>query len=115
MMRFRPATALLAAALAVGACSPVVSDAELGGELHGGFVARHGERISGTGAVEWFTIEGGFFAIRGDDGKVYDPTNLPGAFAKDKLRVRFEARVRSDVAGFHAVGEIVELARISGA
>ncbi|HEX8363261.1 MAG TPA: hypothetical protein VF613_24290 [Longimicrobium sp.] len=78
-----------------------------------GFVSRQGEEVNGTGMVQWFAIEGGFFAIRGADGKVYDPMNLPPAFARDGLRVRFEGRIRSDVGSFHMVGEIVELRQIA--
>jgi len=78
-----------------------------------GFVSRQGDEVSGTGAVEWFGIEGGFFAIRGDDGKVYDPMNLPAGFARDGLRVRFEGRIRRDVGSIRMVGEIVELRQIA--
>lgn len=99
-------------ALAVGACSPLVSD-DAADPVRVGFVSRQGDQVSGTGAVQWFTIEGGFFAIRGDDGKVYDPMNLPAAFGRDGARVRFEGRIRSDMGSFHMVGEIVELKSIA--
>jgi hypothetical protein len=78
-----------------------------------GFVSRQGEEVNGTGTVQWFGIEGGFFAIRGDDANVYDPMNLPAGFARDGLRVRFEGRIRSDMGSIHMVGEIVELKKIA--
>ena len=66
----------------------------------------------GTGTVQFMNLEGGFFAIRGDDGVTYDPTNLPSAFQRNALRVRFEARIRPDLGGIHMVGPIVEVISI---
>lgn len=64
---------------------------------------------SQTGTVQWFDLEGGFFAIRGDDGEVYDPINLPAEFREDGLRVRFDAEIRRDLGSIHMVGQIVEI------
>ena len=44
-----------------------------------------------TGTVV-FLFEGGFYGIRGDDGKNYEPTNHPQGFQTEGLRVRFEAK-----------------------
>jgi hypothetical protein len=41
-----------------------------------------------TGTVSHLDLEGGFYAIRGDDGVTYDPTNLPPAFQRDGLSSR---------------------------
>jgi hypothetical protein len=71
-----------------------------------------GPTIHITGIVRHSEIEGGFYAIHGDDGVMYDPTNLPQEFQKDGLSVEAEARRRDDVAGIHQVGPIVELERI---
>src|SRR5512139_421225 len=38
-----------------------------------------------VGVVRHREVEGGFFAIEGEDGTMYDPTNLPAAFQKDGL------------------------------
>jgi len=65
-----------------------------------------------TGVVSRLELEGGFFAIRGDDGVTYDPTNLPPEFQKDGLKVEAEARRRDDMMGIHQVGPIVQLVRI---
>jgi hypothetical protein len=67
----------------------------------------------GTGTVQFMNLEGGFFAIRGDDAVTYDPTNLPPAFQRHALRVRFEARIRRDLGGIHMVGPIVEVISIA--
>jgi hypothetical protein len=78
-----------------------------------GTVIVTGDIARGTGTVQFFTFEGGFFAIRGDDGKVYDPRNLAPAFQRDQLRVRFEARILRDVGGTHQVGQIVDVISIA--
>jgi hypothetical protein len=65
-----------------------------------------------TGVVSHVQLEGGFYAIRGDDGVTYDPTNLPPAFQRDGLRVEAEARRRDDMMGIHQAGPIVQLVRI---
>ncbi len=71
-----------------------------------------GRQISITGVVRHSELEGGFYAIHGDDGVTYDPTNLPPEFQKDGLRVEAEARRRDDAVGIHQVGTIVQLERI---
>jgi hypothetical protein len=114
-MNTSPVASILLACMLAGGCSPLLSDEERMDAVHVGYVSRSGDTISGTGAVEWFGLEGGFFAIRGDDGKVYDPMNLPRAFATNGMRVRFAAKLRRDVGSIHMVGEIVEIQRISAA
>ncbi len=71
-----------------------------------------GTEVRITGVVKHVELEGGFYAIRGDDGVTYDPTNLPPAFQRDGLRVETEARRRDDMMGIHQAGPIVELVRI---
>jgi hypothetical protein len=71
-----------------------------------------GENIIGTGTVIFLSFEGGFYGIKGDDGKSYDPINLPEDLRKDGLRVRFEAKELRDRASFHMWGTIVELVHI---
>ena len=71
-----------------------------------------GPRITIVGEVYRSELEGGFWAIRGDDGVTYDPTNLPEEFRKEGLRVEAEARRRDDIVSFHMAGPIVQLVRI---
>jgi len=71
-----------------------------------------GTRVEITGVVRHYELEGGFYAIRGDDSITYDPTNLPADFQRDGLRVEAEARRRDDLSGTRQVGPIVDLARI---
>ena len=69
--------------------------------------------VSGTpGTVKFIDLEGGFYGIVGDDGKKYDPLNLSKDFQQDGLRIRFEAKPRSDVVGIHQWGAIVEITRV---
>jgi hypothetical protein len=74
--------------------------------------SREGARIQISGTVRYYDLEGGFYAIRGDDAVTYDPTNLPAAFRKDGLSIEAEARRRDDLSGIHQVGPIVDLERI---
>ncbi len=78
-----------------------------------GTVVVTGDVVRGTGTVQFLRVEGGFFAIRGDDGVTYDPTNLPTGFQRDGLGVRFEARIRRDLSGTHVVGPIVDVISIT--
>ncbi len=107
-MRRTPLVALLAGMLLLtaAACPPTGTD------LPGG-VVRDGDVVTGTGTVRWFDLEGGFYAIRGDDGKTYDPMNLPPEFREDGVRVRFRAKIRSDMGSFRMVGPIVEVQEIT--
>jgi hypothetical protein len=66
-----------------------------------------------TATVRYFTIEGGFFALRGDDGVTYDPRQLDPAFAQDGLRVRARLVVRDDLIGIHMVGPLVDISSIT--
>ena len=68
-------------------------------------------RVDGT--VRFVTLEGGFWAVYGDDNVTYDPMNgLPAPFQIEGLRVRMEARRRPDIGGIHMVGPIVEIIAI---
>lgn len=69
--------------------------------------------IQVSGTVRYFTLEGGFWAVQGDDGVTYDPMNgLAPAFQRENLKVTLVARVRNDMAGIHMVGPIVEVLSI---
>jgi len=68
--------------------------------------------VTGIGTIEFVGLEGGFYGIVGDDGKRYDPMNLGQQFREDGLRIRFEAKIRKDVASFHMWGTIVEITKI---
>ena len=78
-------------------------------------VARSSCRATSCEEPGWcrtYTVEGGFYAIRGDDDVTYDPTNLSSEFKQDLLRVRFEGRLLRDRVNFHMAGPIIELTSI---
>jgi hypothetical protein len=97
--------ALVLSFLVVG-CSPTKPD-KLG-------VTNDGTYVSGTGTVTYYTVEGGFYVIKGDDNVPYNPINLDKSYRADGLRVRFRARLRPDVFGFQGgtMVEIIEIKRL---
>jgi hypothetical protein len=68
-----------------------------------------------NGVVHHYTLEGQFWAVRGDDGVTYDPLSLPAEFQQENLRVSMVVKVRNDLAGTHMVGPIVEIIQIQKA
>jgi hypothetical protein len=72
-----------------------------------------GDTITFTGTIRRSELEGGFYAIASDDGRTFDPRNLPEEFKTDGLRVRVKARVRNDMGGIHQVGPIVDIVEIA--
>ncbi len=66
-----------------------------------------------VGTVHYYSLEGGFWAVRGDDGVTYDPMNgLPQAVQRENLRVTMVVKIRNDLGGVHTVGPIVEIVQI---
>lgn len=65
------------------------------------------------GTVVYKNIEGGFFAIDGDDGGKYNPINLSESFRKDGLKVKLTARPRTDAMSIHMYGAIIEVVEIA--
>lgn len=66
-----------------------------------------------VGTVVYIDLEGGFWAVKGDDGVTYDPVDgLPAAFRKQNLRVSMVVRMRPDLVGTHQVGPLVEIVQI---
>lgn len=115
MRRMSVLAAAAAVLLVSGGCASDGGPAgpgPLGSEIPG-TVTRQGDVVSGTGTVRWYSFEGGFHAIAGDDGKLYDPINLPAEFRQDGVPVRFRARLRPDLMSFHMAGHIVEVQEIA--
>ena len=67
--------------------------------------------IHEKGTVVYLSFEGGFYGIVGDDGKHYDPINMPQEFKVDGLRVRFTANI-TDYMSYYMWGYIVRLISI---
>lgn len=66
-------------------------------------------RVDVDGTIEYVTIEGGFWAIRGDDGVTYDPRVFPPDFRKEGLRVHAVLIRRDNMASVHGVGPVVDI------
>jgi uncharacterized protein DUF3221 len=64
------------------------------------------------GVIRYYELEGGFYAIRGEDGETYNPINLPEEFRQDGLPVRVSVRPRDDMVGIHQTGPLVEIVEI---
>ncbi|MCX6132705.1 MAG: hypothetical protein NTU47_02730 [Ignavibacteriales bacterium] len=71
-----------------------------------------GDNIVVTGTVAYIQLEGGFYGINGDDGRSYDPVNLPAEFRKNGMRVSFEAKELKNAASIHMWGIIVEIVHV---
>lgn len=65
-----------------------------------------------TGQVVSSNIEGGFYGIIGDDGRKYQPTNLPRKFKKDGLTIKFDAKIKDNGMSTFQWGTIVELTNV---
>jgi len=73
---------------------------------------QNGKIVEGKGTVVYVNLEGGFYGIIADNGKHYDPINLPSHFRRDGLRVWFKGKIRDDLGSFHMWGTIIELIEI---
>jgi hypothetical protein len=76
------------------------------------FSRRKKKQIQGKGTVKHLSFEGGFYGIVADDGKHYDPLNLPPEFRVDGLRIRFTAILTDNIVSFHMWGYMVKLVLI---
>jgi hypothetical protein len=71
------------------------------------------DTIKITGTIVYKNLEGGFFVIKGNDGRIYDPINLPEPLKKDGLKVKVNAKLREDLGSIHMVGDIIEIVSVS--
>lgn len=90
----------------------LVGCASNGSSGEAGNTADATEVVSDSGTIAWRAVEGGFYVIETDDGKTYDPINLPAEYRAEGLRIRFEAKVRSDLMSTHMAGTLVEITSI---
>lgn len=97
----RARAALIAVSIVMAGCSSPTAPQMPAGAI----------QINGT--VRYFTLEGGFWAVRGDDGVTYDPMNgLAPQYQRENLRVTLVAKMRDDIGGVHMVGPIIEVLSI---
>jgi hypothetical protein len=91
--------------LLLAGCSPTKPD-NLG-------VTNDGTAVTGTGTITYYSVESGFWVIKGDDKVSYDPINLDKSYRIEGLRVRFRALLRNDMVSSHMSGPLVEIISIS--
>lgn len=77
------------------------------------FRAKNSQLLEFTGTVKWQPIETGFYSIDADDGKKYEPLNLPSGLQVDGLRVRVTAKARPDMASVNMYGTIIQIESIT--
>lgn len=66
-----------------------------------------------TGTIEYKDLEGGFYAIKGDDGKNYVPVNLSKDYQKDGLTVRVKAVYEKEMMGIQMYGQMITIESIT--
>jgi len=64
------------------------------------------------GIIIYVDLEGGFYGIRGEDGKSYNPINLDAEYKRDGIRIKFSAVVRKDIMSIQMWGTIIEIQKI---
>jgi len=67
------------------------------------------------GTVVWLQLEGGFYGLLTDDGRRYEPLNLPESMRRHNLRVRVRGIPRTQMVSSRMWGEIIEIVDISAA
>jgi len=106
IMRLRTAIALLAVAVGSGCSSPE-------SPLNDSPFSREGLAQGLNATVVWMDLEGGFWALRTDDGRLLDPhETLPADFRVNDLRVRVASTALDNVVCFHMAGIIVSVTSI---
>jgi inhibitor of cysteine peptidase len=65
-----------------------------------------------TGTIVYNDLEGGFFGIISDDSTRYNPVNLPEAFKRDGIRIRFSGTPDHKAASVQMWGIIYRISEI---
>lgn len=66
-----------------------------------------------TGTIKYLSFEGGFYGIVADNGKRYDPINLPKEYRQDGLRVGFQAIEMKGMVSIRMWGTIIKITKIT--
>ncbi|MFT6897439.1 MAG: hypothetical protein ACJA13_001845 [Paraglaciecola sp.] len=70
------------------------------------------EQVEFTGRVRFITLEGGFYAIYADDGRVFTPTNLAKKYRQDGLLVVVTGQILTDIMSFTQHGKMLQVKSI---
>jgi hypothetical protein len=77
-----------------------------------GCIQNRNNIVYGEGTIKFINLEGGFFGIISDGGKKYYPINLNESYHIDGLRVKFEGKIRDDIATTYMWGYVLEIIKI---
>jgi hypothetical protein len=69
-------------------------------------------QIQATGEISYVVTEDGLYGIIGDDGKKYQPINLPQELRKNGLAVKFNADIRDDLFSAITWGTTIKINKI---
>lgn len=97
---------LLLTLLLLGGCHPAPAQ-----ELHKQGVQQK-QVVEFTATVVRVPVEGGFYGLRADDGRQYEPRNLPASMRRAGLRVKVRGVVITGAAGFRQWGPKIDLLHI---
>lgn len=67
------------------------------------------EQVEFTGSVRFITLEGGFYALYADDGRVFTPTNLAKKYQQDGLLVSVKGQILTDMMSFQQHGKMLQV------
>lgn len=70
------------------------------------------EDIEKKGTIEFVNIEGGCWRIVTEEGKNYEPVNLPSRFQEDGIKVEFEGTLAEDRVSTCQVGTLIDISDI---
>ena len=70
------------------------------------------EQVEFTGNVRFITIEGGFYALYAQDGRIFTPTNLAKKYKQDGLIVEVKGQILTDIMSFTQHGKMLQVKSI---
>ncbi|MFQ3197726.1 MAG: hypothetical protein ACI8R9_000388 [Paraglaciecola sp.] len=70
------------------------------------------EQVKFTGRVRFMTIEGGFYALYADDGRVFNPSNLAKKYQQDGLLVVVTGQILTDMMSYQQHGKMLQVTSI---
>jgi len=73
---------------------------------------KNSDLVTIRGTIERFTLEGGFYGIKGDDGKEYKPIGMSEGFQVEGLRVKVQGRLIKKKLLFNAPYILISIIKI---
>lgn len=67
------------------------------------------EQVEFTANVRFIALEGGFYALYADDGRVFTPINLAKKYRQDGLLVTVTGQILTDIMSFTQHGKMLQV------